>query len=169
MKRKKGLIFHCIILMLFCQVCVPTADAVSEEKLQTISTHCEKIRESLRLVQREDSVVRTHLGPYYNTVLEKFMKPLNLRLVENNISEQRLFNNQQSFATTQNQFRDDYRAYQDALGDLVAMDCKNEPEKFYAKLEETREKRKVVATEVAKMRKLAGKQVTVLKEVLEKL
>lgn len=173
--KKRSISFYCSILLGFCQVLMVSGgvfaieQGVPEEKLQIISAHCDEIRENLRRVQREDSIVRTHIGPYYNTVLTKFMKPLNLRLVENNLTEQRLFDNQSNFATAQESFRSNYSDYQRALEELAVMDCVNEPGKFYTKLTTVREKRKIVAGDASKMRKLVTDQMTIVKELKAKL
>jgi len=171
MKKKKGLSFHYITLMVFCQVfgglvgilgvrmASATEGGITSEQAETISTHCETIRDNLRRVQREDSVVRTHLGPYYNTVLEKFVKPLNLRLVENSLAESGLMENQSNFATSQEIFRSDYNVYQRALEDLILIDCKTEPARFYDQLILVRAKRKTVAQDVLKMRSLVSEQI----------
>lgn len=167
----KSISLYCIIFVIFCQFLFvsATAVAVSEMQLGVISEHCDKIKDNLKKVQREDSVVRTHIGPYYNTILEKFMKPLNLRLVENNMVDTRLFDNQSNFATAQDTFRNDYNDYQRALEELLLVDCKNEPEKFYDQLEVTREKRQIVNQDVSKMQSLVQEQVLVVNELKAKI
>ncbi len=132
---------------------------ISKQKLAGISENCEPIRENLRRVQREDSVIRTHLGPYYNTIFENFIKPLNLRLVDNNLTDQELFNNQSNFASSQDNFRTNYSNYQRELESLINIDCKNNPEDFYQKLVEVRTLRASVNTELKSMREIVTEQI----------
>ncbi|MDO4507812.1 MAG: hypothetical protein Q4B65_00230 [Candidatus Saccharibacteria bacterium] len=174
MRIRKGISFYCSILLMFCQVFLccsvfAVEGFMPEDRNQAVSEHCETIRANLQRVQREDSVVRTHIGPYYNTVLEKFMKPLNLRLVENSLNNTGLLENQSVFAAAQGVFRDDYSEYQRGLSELVLMNCASEPEKFYAKLEEVREKRKTVAEDVKKMRRLVSEQVVLVEKLRSEL
>ena len=69
------------------------------------------------------------------------------------------FYNFQSFFYRHTNFIIDYVEYQKTLEDLVATDCKNEPTKFYERLENVRLKRGVVSKDVSKLRKLAGEQM----------
>lgn len=155
----------------------PVADEVeitddaqpSKAQLAAIKDHCETIRENLRVVQREDSRARVYLGRYYEIILTKFMTPLNVRLVENNLSDSALIENQSSFAAVRGKFVNDFVNYQKGLEELVGMDCKAEPAKFYEKLTRVRTKRRAVAEEVAKLRNLAAGQLKLVEGLKKKL
>lgn len=151
---KKRVIFYCIISLVFCQVFVPCANAASEKQSAAVAEHCDTIKEDLRKVQKDDSRVRVYLGGYYETILTKFITPLNVRLVENNLSSASLVENQNNFAAAKTLFANDFITYQQGLEELVGMDCKQEPEKFYDKLVVVRQKRKIMVQDVLKMRTL---------------
>ncbi len=166
----KGISLYCSILLMFCQVFLcNSAFAVSEEKVNAVRENCAGILEVLKSVQREDSVVRTHIGPYYNNVLEKFIKPLNSRLVENNMFDTGLLNNQSNFVTAQEVFRADYSEYQRELSELTAMDCVADPAGFYEKLESVRERRRVVSLSVSEMRGLVSEQMTLVEGLRDRI
>ena len=59
----------------------------------------------------------------------------------------------------------DFIVYQQALEELVRIDCKNEPDRFYEKLEVAREKRKVVNKDVIKLKNLTDEQVKLVEEL----
>ncbi len=143
--------------------------AISETQKTSIIERCDTVKENLKSVQHQDSRTRVYLGRYYETILSKYITPLNVRLVENNLFDKNLMDNQDSFSKTRDGFIIDYIEYQKGLEDLVAMDCKTEPEVFYEKLVKIREKRKIVATDVANLKKLSTSQVELVKKLKEKL
>ncbi len=138
---------------------------LTEEQRNVIVDHCDTIRDNLKSLQRTDSRARVYLGRYYETILSNFITPLNLRLVENNISNTGLLENQTNFATKRNEFVNDYIFYQQALEELVNTNCKNEPEKFYERLVVAREKRKVVNLDASKLRSLTDEQKRLVEEL----
>lgn len=155
--KKKRLIFYCITLMLFCQ-CLPV-NAISDSQKSAIEKNCETIRDDLKKVQKEDARTRVYLGGYYETILTKFITPLNVRLVENNLSSADLVENQNKFAKAKTTFADDFVNYQKGLEELVGMDCKEEPEEFYNKLTVVRQKRKLMVQDTLKMRNLISEHI----------
>lgn len=184
--RKKGLTFCCTILLTFCQDLLRKSrllgvglrvqiaffallaslsgqfcavQAISPNQSAAIVEHCDTIKDELKKVQKEDARVRVYLGGYYETILTKFITPLNVRLVENNLSSAGLVENQNNFAGTKTLFANDFIAYQQGLEELVGLDCKQEPEKFYDKLTTVRQKRKIMVQDVLKMRNLISEHV----------
>lgn len=139
---------------------------LSTEKQKLISDNCSIIKDNLKNLQHEDSKVRVHLGKYYETILANFITPLNVVLVANNVSNLDLIENQNEYTTTRAKFASDYIVYQKALEELVAIDCKVEPGRFYDELIEVRAERKKVSADVTKLRSLIEKQkelVTVIR------
>ena len=159
MHKKSLIACCCVALLVFCQVFTSSVNAITEEQNIAVSKQCESIKDNLRKVQKEDSRVRVYLGGYYETILSKFITPLNVRLVENNLSSAGLVENQNNFAAAKALFASDFIVYQQGLEELVGMDCKQEPEKFYDKLVVVRKKRKVMVQDVLKMRNLISDHV----------
>lgn len=168
--KKKCISSYYIIFFVFLQVSViltgvrvwaegeQTESLITAEQKTVIVDHCDAMKDSLKSLQRTDSRARVYLGRYYETILTNFITPLNIRLVENNVSDSKLLDNQTNFATRRTDFNNDYISYQQSLEELVNVDCKVEPEKFYEKLVTTREKRKIVKKDVTKMRELTDEQ-----------
>lgn len=163
----KKIFFLFVMMMGFCLV-LP-AGAVSEGQKMAISENCDKIKETLRTVQHQDSRTRVYLGRYYETVLSKYITPLNVRLVENNMFDSGLMDNQDSFSRTRNSFIIDFIEYQKGLEDLVATDCRVEPEIFYNKLVKVRERRKVVESDTVVLKELIMTQLNLVKGLREQL
>lgn len=141
---------------------------ISSVKKSAIIKNCETMQQDLKNLQRIDSRTRVYLGRYYESILTKYITPLNVRLVENSLSSDTFINNQNGYNKALNSFRTDFVESQKALEELVATNCKEEPEKFYEKLVEARAKRKIVTEDVAKMRKLISEQIFLAKGLKEK-
>ena len=128
-----------------------TASSPSPERLEKISNGCGSIRNSLKLLQRTDSRARTYFGAIYETSSSKYLTPLNLRLVKNNLSNVDLINLQTSLSSSRADFSAHFIDYSKSLEDLISIDCHLNPEEFYEKLLETREKRALVASDMEKI------------------
>lgn len=163
----KKIFFLFVMMMGFCLV-LP-AGAVSEGQKTAISENCDKIKETLRTVQHQDSRTRVYLGRYYETILSKYITPLNVRLVENNMLSSELMDSQDSFTKMRSSFIIDYIEYQKRLEELVAMDCKTEPKSFYEKLVKVRESRKVVESDTVELKELIMNQLGLVRQLKEKL
>lgn len=139
--------------------------SLTDAQKSTIVDHCDTIKNSLKSLQKVDSRTRVYLGRYYETILSNFITPLNLRLVENNISNPPLLENQTNFAARRDNFVNDFIVYQQALEELVKTNCKDEPMRFYEKLVVAREKRAVVNKDVTKLRGLTSEQIKLVEEL----
>lgn len=158
---KKLILIFAVILSL---VAMPVY-AITDTQEKAIVDHCEEIRENLKNIQKLDARTRVYLGGYYETILTKFVTPLNMRLVENNMPNPDLLDNQEQFSKTIMAFRSDYTSYQQSLEDLVATNCKESPTSFYEKLDAMRAKRKKVSRDTTKIREYITGQVNLVKKL----
>lgn len=142
---------------------------LSKEQSAKIVSNCATIRQNLKNLQRADSRARTYFGAIYETFASKFLKPLNLRLVNNDLSSPELSKLQTSFATARTNFSDAFIDYSKALDDLIVTDCRLEPETFYEKLLKTREKRANVSKDVKTLNALLTDSVKNVEKVKESL
>lgn len=183
MKRSRFCLYYIIFLMIcLVGVALPVAAlglkegeemakcddcqvAFSKTQEAAIVDHCEAIKDDLRKVQKSDARARVYLGGKYETILNKFVMPLNVRLVENNLSKTGLIESQNTIANMKAKFSEDYVDYQQRLEELVMMDCKSEPEEFYNKLGRVRQKRKAVEQDMQKIASALEKYVALVKEL----
>ena len=165
--KKSGIAICCVLMsVLMCS----GAGAISKKQETAITDHCDAIREDLKNVQRTDARARVYIGGRYETILTKFVMPMNLWLVEKNMSRTDLIESQNVISETRASFVNDYVDYQQSLEQLVALDCKNESEKFYDKLVRVRQKRKKVEQDMQKMTKNLDEykaRVTKMKEATD--
>ena len=148
---------------------VSSVGALSKTQEAAISDHCEAVREDLKKVQRADARARVYVGGRYETILTDFVTPLNLWLVEKNMSKSEMIESQNAISDAKLKFSNDYVDYQQGLEQLVAMDCKGQASAFYDKLVRVRQKRKKVEQDMKDMAKVLEeykKRVGKLKEVV---
>lgn len=164
---KKISVIVCAVMMSLCLVNV--VGATTKKQDTAIVDHCDTIRESLKKVQKDDARIRVFLGGRYETILTKFIVPLNMRLVENSLSNADLVENQNEFAEAKTVFVNDYIGYQQELENLVGMDCKNEPGKFYDQLTKARQKRKTIRQDTMRIRSLISTHIKLVDQLKGKL
>lgn len=158
-----GLVCNVMALTLSFQ----PASALTEAQQGAISQNCATIKQSLKQLQKVDSRTRTYLGTTYETLVNKFITPLNLRLVKNNLPT--LSTIQANFTNEQNEFKENYTDYMRELESLIAIDCKSHPQDFYSKLESVRTKRTALRNSTVKMSKLADEQYKSVIKLQEEL
>ncbi|GHU80696.1 hypothetical protein FACS1894191_6520 [Clostridia bacterium] len=128
-----------------------SAIEISEEKAGIISMTCGSIKLSLKNLQKSDVKSREALGKTYETVLTNFMKPLNIRLINNNHSAGALPSLQSIYSSEKDFFSWTFVDYSKSLESLIAYDCKTDPYGFYARLETVREKREAVRSSALRL------------------
>lgn len=165
---KKFLLSLVSILFAFCPLYSLQAYAISESQKSIISQYCGSIKQSLKTLQHADIDSRIKLGSRYETAISKFMTPMNLRIVKNNLSVSDLADLQQSFADYRTQFSSHFTAYSKILEELVAMDCQKEPENFYQKLLDAREAREKVRGDTISLNNILSKYQEAVKNLGKK-
>ena len=79
-----------------------------EEIYNRISQNCSSIKLQLERVQKEDSRNRVYLGAQFEIVSTNLMQNLNLRLVKNNMAKAELSEQQTSFASEREYFKNEF-------------------------------------------------------------
>ena len=146
-----------------------SATALSDAQRQVIAGECDTIHRVLESLQKTDSKTRVKLGYYYETILSKFMIPLNSRLVKNSISNSELINIQTEFKEAKQNFSDDFVAYQKNLEALLGMNCNGDPDAFYEKIVSVRSDRAKVRQDTVKLKDLITKHRDAVKKLMERL
>lgn len=142
---------------------------IPEEKLKLVSDNCDSIKTNLRGIQKSDARARVYLGAYYEKILTKYMTALNVKLVENNTPDTELIENQNKYASARTSFTEDYIVYQKKLEELLSVDCKGEPKKFYEELISVRKKQNVIVKDAAKLSNLLKEHKELVKKLEAKL
>jgi len=135
-----------------------SVSALTEDQESEISQSCATIKQNLKNLQRTDSRTRSYLGSLYQTFLTNYIAPLNLNLVKNNQPSPTLTALYSDFLDARKEFANDFTIYSQNFEELLLIDCKEHPEDFYNKLEQTRKERDNLHKSVKKMRTLLMNQ-----------
>lgn len=147
--------------------CSAPVSALDASQSKAISSNCSAIKQSLNQLQKVDSKTRTYLGTTYETIANRFITPLNLRLVRNN--RPTLSAIQSDFFAEQTKFRDGYTNYMRELENLIAIDCQNESDKFYTQLKLVRDYRAKVRLATEELNQLTQDQYNAVLKLRKEL
>ena len=122
--------------------------------------NCSSIKSSLKKLQVSDAKIRSLLGANYQTMLNSYITPFNLRLVKNNQNLGGLSDLQSNFVLQKNDFNSFYITYSQQFENLLSIDCQKNPDDFYNQLITTRESRKELNQKVEDLTKTVEKYLT---------
>ncbi len=130
-----------------------TANAIDldDDRIGAISQNCSIIKERLRRIESAGARSRVYLGTQYESIYSGLMSNLSLRLMRNGIANQDIADQQATFKSERERFRNDFIGYSQELKNLIAMDCRNNPQDFYRQLEKTRTKREDITKSIRRM------------------
>lgn len=167
LKTAKWIILWILGIFVTTFILSAPAEGLSEAQRGAISQNCSTIKQTLNQLQKVDAKTRNYLGTTYETLANKFIVPLNLRLVKNN--RPTLPHIQSDFSLSQAQFRSTYTEYMREMESLVSSDCKKQPDEFYAQLGKVRAKRSELREITQKLSLLAEEQYAGVLDLREKL
>lgn len=164
----KKIIIACVGILLL--VAVPAhADELTEAQKGAISTNCDSLRSTLRNLQRIDSRTRSFLGSAYDKFLSNYISPLSLRMVSNDHLSTSLTGIHSGILNSREVFAAQFTSYSQSFEELLAADCKNNPEDFYKKLVATRKKRTMLESTVTGLRSALGNHYTAVEKIRSEL
>lgn len=135
-----------------------------------VSMDCLAVKFKLSEVHQQDGLLRVTLGQRYENISTKFMARLNGRIVENRMDGGELVKLAANFETALGEFRNDYRAYEVSMNDLLKADCQSQKQTYYMALQDTKELRAVVQNDVAILNRTIDtyyKEFSLLRERIE--
>ena len=138
---------------------------LTDDQRGEISMNCSSIKSSLKKLQVSDAKIRSLLGTSYQTMLNSYITPFNLRLVKNNQNLGNLSDLQSNFVLQKNDFNSLYITYSQQFENLLSIDCQKSPDDFYNQLIITRESRKELNQKVEDLAKTAEKYLTKIKQI----
>ena len=133
---------------------------LTDDQRGEISMNCSSIKSSLKKLQVSDAKIRSLLGANYQTMLNSYITPFNLRLVKNNQNLGGLSDLQSNFVLQKNDFNSFYITYSQQFENLLSIDCQKNPDDFYNQLIITRESRKELNQKVEDLTKTVEKYLT---------
>lgn len=120
----------------------------NEEYLGLIKTRCETTKQLIDQQRRSDLVARINKGRAYQTIIDQ-QNAFSLRLRNNKVTTDTFDRQIAAVQDGVNRFRTAYNRYDDAVGALIDIDCKTDPQTFAQQLVIARSLRQVIGNEVA--------------------
>lgn len=114
---------------------------ITPEQEQRIRQNCVSAQATLYRLHASDALLRVNHGKLYENISTKLMAPLNSRIALNRQEGLKLAATTLEYDRQIDIFRSDYRSYEEAMSDLLDMNCSENPSEFYASVLDTREKR----------------------------
>lgn len=148
MNRVVGLLLLCGVIFsigLFSHdVSAEDEPPMTDAQIQLIRQNCVRAQSSLNQLHASDALLRVNRGQLYELISTKLMAPLNSRITLNRLGGLTLTATTLDYDRQLDTFRNDYRAYEEAMSRTLDIHCVKQPVAFYDSLKDTREKRQKV-------------------------
>lgn len=151
----KYLRFFSILVVAAVLVVLPAhaqSEGLSDEQITAIRQNCQQIRATLSQIHTNDSPVYINKNQTYFSIGDKLMARLNSRLTLNSYDASDLVRTSSNYNHELQNFRSQYKVYEELLSDTIRTDCKQNTEQFYNKLSATRDARSTVHDTTMKLR-----------------
>ena len=148
MLRRFGKIILFVIALLMI---TPTGLAIAQteaQRLDLIKTRCEATKQLIDEQRRSDLVARINKGRAYQTIIDE-QNAFSLRLRNNKVTADAFDRQITAVQDGVNRFRDAYNRYDDALANLMGIDCQIKPQEFSNQLDLAKNYRQIIGNEVA--------------------
>ncbi len=126
------------LLMLRVASAETTPPELSQQKIQSIRSHCGSIRSTLNQLHTTDALLRVNRGQMYTSLSTNVMAKMNSRLALNRLDGSELVRVTTEYEEHYSVFRERYERYNDRMEELKKIDCTQNPEQFYVALTDAR-------------------------------
>ena len=117
---------------------------MTEARIERIRANCVEAQSTLTQLHASDALLRVNRGQLYESISTKLMNPFNARITSNKLDVTALGTITASFEQRLNEFRANYKQYEEAMTKTLRMNCTNQPVAFYDSVADTRAKRQQV-------------------------
>lgn len=129
-------------------------EAMTDSHIQHIKQNCKAALRTIQQIHANDGPLRANRGEAYNSMSTKLMTPLNSRLIVNKLDASSLVKTTAQYDKTLNDFRENYRKYDNQMSTVLTIDCVKQPVRFYDNVAQARQLRSVVHGNVTKLHDL---------------
>jgi len=124
---------------------------ISNEQINRIYTNCTLTKNTLNQIHASDALLRVNMGQIYESMSNKLMTRFNNRVANNNFDNKSLKSVTDSYNSTLDTFRTDYKRYEEHLTAAINIDCKKQPVSFYDAISSARSDRGRVHNDIVKI------------------
>jgi len=157
MKISNKIILSCLVLttiisgVTYIRVSAQTNTTMSDQQIELIHSNCVPAKNTLSQLHASDALLRVNRGQIYESMSTKLMERFNKRLANNGFSNTNLVNITKSYGQMLDNFRSDYKSYEEQLVLAIEINCSNQPVSFYDAVALARTKRNQVNADVLEL------------------
>jgi hypothetical protein len=132
----------------------PSPAPMTDAHIQRIKASCLQARANLYQLHASDGLLRVNRGELYQSFSSKLMVPFNSRAALNQLDSGKLLSITSQYGKELSGFINTYRDYEQAMSQVLELDCTKQPVAFYDGVADARQKRQKVYAHNEALRKL---------------
>lgn len=131
----------------------PAAAPMTDEHIARIKANCSAAKVTISRLHASDALLRVNRGQLFESISTKLMVPFNSRVALNQLDSGKLVSITSVYGKELDGFRTDYQHYEEAMSQLLQLDCEKQPVAFYDAVASVRTKRAAVHTRAEALQK----------------
>ena len=156
MKTFKHLLTACVSAALIFSITpllrVSAQDvAMDSQQIDRILSNCTTAKNTLNQLHASDALLRVNMGQSYESMSTKLMDGFNARVSNNKYNNNALVLASNNYNSELDNFRSDYKTYEEQLASAINTDCLKQPVSFYDSVASARTDRNRVHADIIKL------------------
>lgn len=124
---------------------------INSQQIDRIISNCTLTKNTLNQLHASDALLRVNRGQIYESLSTKLMDGFNDRVANNNLNNSSLTSAYTSYNSALNNFRSDYKTYEEHLATAIGVNCLKQPVSFYDAVSSARTGRSKVHDDILKL------------------
>jgi len=104
---------------------------ITDQQIQRIKDNCLSTKSTLNQLHASDGLLRVNRGQIYESMSTMLMDGFNHRLSNNKLDNNNLVAITNSYDSTLDVFRSNYKTYEEHLSSAIGIDCLKQPVSFF--------------------------------------
>lgn len=152
-RRIMALCLSLSVLFAFLPIIATFAEneTISNQQVLQIRNNCNSVKNTLNQLHSSDALLRVNMGQMYESTLTKMMNRFNGRVESSGFGIADLSEISSKYGLALDNFRSDYKIYEEQLSLAISIDCSKQPTVFYDAVALARIERKQVYADVLKL------------------
>lgn len=124
---------------------------MTDEQTDQIRNNCVSAKNTLSQLHSSDALLRVNRGQIFESMSTKLMDRFNSRVANNGYNNTGLISVTRGYGSMLDDFRSDYKTYEEHLSNAMNVDCWNQPSAFYDAVALARTLRNQVHNDVVRL------------------
>ncbi len=127
---------------------------LTDDQINIIQENCSISQSILKQVHSYDALTRVNMGQRYENISTRVMAPFISRVALNGFDSVELASTSVAYKKQIKDFADRYITYESTVSEALAIDCKNDPIRYYSTIVTARNLRNAVYESVSQLNSL---------------